>query len=78
MTEQDLHLFDTYESTKHGEVVLRDIGIYDGIKSYHFFSLGYNEHLYWGKKQLKSNLKEFEFEDTRKKKDWVKPTTMEA
>jgi len=77
MTIKDLQPFETYESTKHGEVVLRDVGMYDGIKSYHFFSLAYNEHLYWSVKQLKPNLKGFEFEET-KKKSWVKPTTMEV
>jgi len=62
MTEKNLHIGDYYESKSVGTVVLLDKGIYDGIFSYHFYSLDYNTHHYWMTKQLISKLKDFEFE----------------
>jgi len=62
MTEKDLHVGDCYESQNVGIVVLRDKGMYDGLFSYHFYSLEYNTHHYWMTKQLVSKLKDFELE----------------
>jgi len=70
MTEKDLHRGEVYDSIKNGLVILRDQGIFDGIFSYHFFSLEFNSHLYWTSKQLPSKLKNFELE-AQSKKSWV-------
>lgn len=66
MTKKDLHIGDTYESKSVGTVVLRDKDIYDGIQSYHFFSLEYNTHHYWMEKQLPIKLKDYEIEEQKK------------
>ena len=65
MTRKDLVIGQDYESVCSGTVILRDKGIFDGVDSYHFFSITYNTHHYWMEKQLLSKLNDFELEDTK-------------
>lgn len=67
MTKKDLVIGNDYESVSVGTVILRDKGIYDGVASYHFFSLAYNTHHYWMEKQLQVKLKNYEKEETCQK-----------
>jgi len=74
MTVKDLHIGDDYESISVGTVILRDKSIYDGVDSYHFFSIAYNTHHYWMEKQLPVKLKDFELGDKNERSRGSKVT----